>query len=258
MTLGELLTLLRESILNDRTDRTSGSSDYLWTDAVLIMFINEAQRRFATHSFVLRDGTTDAATKVIMVAGQSIYPLHTSVMSVMSAKMASKPSDLTRVGHTLFSAYRTPTDTWQDPATYANIGPGPTLAISTDEAINANAGGSFSQISLRVFPTPAAAQDGEVMRLRVIRKPLRTFTTADITDATAVPEIPDDHHIEMLDWAAYMALRIVDDDAGAPKRADEFRASFEGHVTAAKKLVMAKLFAPMGWGFGRGGFTWGN
>lgn len=255
MTLGELLTLLRESILNDRTDRVSGSSDYLWTDQTLVTFINEAQRRFAVKSFVLRDGSTDEATKVVLVAGQSIYPLHEAVMSVISAKMASKPSDLTRVGHTLFSAYRTPTDTWQDPATYAQIGPGPTLAFSTDEMINDVNGDSFSQISLRIHPTPSAEQDGEVMRLRVIRKPLAKLVP---TAPSATPEIPEDHHIEMLDWAAYLALRIVDDDAGAPKRADEFRQSFEGHVTAAKKLVMAKLFTPMGWGFGRGGFTWSS
>jgi hypothetical protein len=233
----------------------SGSSDYLWKDETLVTFINEAQRRFAVKSFVLRDGTTDEATKLVLVAGQSVYPLHEAVMSVLSAKNAAQQSDLTRVGHSLFSSYRTPTDTWQDPASYNALQPGPTLAFSTDEAINDVNSDSFEAVTMRVYPTPTAEQDGSVLRLRVIRKPLTDLVPSALG---AVPEIPRDHHIEMLDWAAYLALRIVDDDAGSAKRADEFRQMFETHVTAAKKLVMAKLFAPTGWAFGRGGFTWSN
>lgn len=255
MTLGDLLTLLRETILNDRTDRTSGSSDYLWTDKSLCIFINEAQRRFAVKGLILRDGSNDEATLVKLKAGQTVYPLHPSVISVMSAKRTTQEADLNRVGHTLFSAFRSPTETWQDPASYNGHQPGPTLAFSTDEALNDADGDTFSQISLRVYPAPRAEEDGNTIRLRVVRKPIETLVE---TALSAVPEIPEDHHIEMLDWAAYLALRIVDDDAGAPRRAAEFRASFEEHVQEARKLAMRKMFAPAGWGFGRGGFSWDN
>ena len=51
---------------------------------------------------------------------------------------------------------------------------------------------------------------------------------------------------------------IVDDDAGAPKRAADFMATFDMHVKEARALTMRKLFAPMGWGFGRGGYSWGG
>lgn len=252
MTLQELLTYLRESILNDRTDRVEGSSDYLWTDATLVTNINEAQRRFAVRSLILRDATTDAATKVTLVAGQANYTLHPSVFAVLSAKLGASEADLTRVGHAVLAAYRAPTETWIDPATYTGIPPGPTLAYSTDEGLAADDVG-FSQVSLRVFPVPTAAQVGQFIRLRVVRKPLVPLTVSDLD---ASPELPEDHHLEMLDWAAYLALRIVDDDAGAPRRAAEFAASFEEHVKAARTLVMRKLFTPMGPGFGRGGFTW--
>lgn len=255
MTLGDLLALLRESILNDRTDRTSGSSDYLWTDKTLVTFINEAQRRFAVKGLILRDATTDEATKIILKAGQTIYPLHPAVISVISAKMDAQNYDLTRVGHTLFNQFRAPTETWQDPAAYQSIPPGPTLAISTDEAVNDIDGDSFAQVSLRVFPTPTADQEGQALRLRVVRKPINQLVESA---PGMVPEIPEDHHIEMLDWAAYLALRIVDDDAGAPKRAAEFAASFESHVAEARKLAMRKMFAPSGWGFGSGGFSWSS
>lgn len=255
MTLGDLLALLRESILNDRTDREAGSSDYLWTDKTLCTFINEAQRKFAVGSFILRDGTTDAATLVPLVAGQTIYDLHKSVVSVMSAQQVGVNSALQRVGHSLFSAYRAPSETWVDPQGFIDLQPGQTLAFSTDEALNDINSGSFSSITMRIWPAPSAAMvaASAAIRLRVVRKPLVQLVE---TNLDLVPEIPEDHHIEMLDWAAYLALRIVDDDAGAPKRAAEFAAAFEAHVAEARKLAMRKMFAPQGWGFGRGGFTW--
>lgn len=253
MTFRELLTLLRESILNDRTDRESGSSDYLWTDKTLTTFINEAHRRFIRRSLILRDGRTDEVTKVKLKAGKAYYELHPAVLAVVSARNESQQADVTRIGHSMLSAYRPPTDTWQDPAAYQNLQPGPVLAISTDEAINDTESDSFEQITLRVHPVPAAAQDGQILRLRVIRGALVKVTEENLD---ASPEVPEDHHLDLLDWAAYLALRIVDDDAGAPKRAAEFAASFEAHVKEARSVAMRKLFTPMGWGFGRGGFTW--
>jgi hypothetical protein len=255
MTLGDLLALLRESILNDRTDREAGSSDYLWTDKTLCTFINEAQRKFAVESFVLRDGTTDEATLIPLVAGQTIYDLHPSIISVMSAQTVGRNAALTRVGHSLFTAYRTPSESWVDPQSFDTLAPGETLAFSTDEALNDLDSGSFSQVSMRIWPAPSAAMvtANAAIRLRVVRKPLNRLVE---TATGAVPELPEDHHIEMLDWAAYLALRIVDDDAGAAKAAENFAAKFDVSVTKARKLAMRKMFAPMGWGFGRGGFTW--
>ena len=252
MTLKELLKLLREGILNDRTDRVEGSGDYLWTDETLVTYINEAQRRFAVKGLVLRDASTPEITTVTLVAGQSEYDLHESVISVISARGGMQQADLTRVGHALLAAYRSPASSWVDPAAYTHMPAGPSLAYATDEGLTADELGSLSRVSLRVYPTPSAAQAGQTIRLRVLRKPIK-LTPADME---VTPEIPEDHHIEMLDWAAYLALRIVDDDAGAPRRAEEFRVMFEEHVKAARTMVMRKLFAPTPWGFGRGGFSW--
>lgn len=255
MTLEALLELLREGILNDRTDRAAGTPDYLWTDATLVTYINEAQRRFAVKGLVLRDGSTDEVTKIELVEGQNTYPLSDKVLAVVSAKREDQQADLQRVGHAVLGAYAAPSDNWVDPSAYTSLGPGATLAYATDGEVSGADGDSLTQVVLRVHPTPGPDQDGQFIRLRVVRKPLAQLTVADLD---AVPEIPEDHHIEMLDWAAYLALRIVDDDAGAPRRAEEFRKMFEEHVRAARTLAMRKMFAPMGWGFGRGGFSWGN
>lgn len=253
MTLGELLQLLRGSILNDRSDRVEGSSDYLWTDETLVAYIAEAQRRLAVHGLVLRDATTNEATLVTLVEGQATYTLHEAVIAVVSAKLSARDADLTRVGHSTLAAYRQPSDNWVDPASFAALSNGPTLAYTTDEGLSATLSDSFSDITLRVYPTPGADQDGDTVRLRVVRKPLEALNANNLS---AVPEVPEDHHIEMLDYAAYLALRIVDDDAGSPKRAEEFRATFERNVKLARDAAMRKMFAPLEWGFGRGGFSW--
>lgn len=261
MNLVELLQYLRGSILNDRSNRVGGVSDYLWDDATLITNINEAQRRFAVKGLVLRDGTTPEVTEVTLVAGQTRYELHPSVISVLSARRGDQLVDLNRVGHSLLSSYRSTADTWVDPAAYNGLPPGVPLAIATDEELSVDDVGSLSKVTLRVYPTPRTEEAGKIIKLRVVRKPLRKFTLADLElDAEDVPspEIPEDHHIEMLDWAAYLSLRIVDDDQGAPRRAEEFRVMFEDHVKQARNLAMRKLFAPVQWGFGRGGFSWSS
>jgi hypothetical protein len=246
VTLEELLDELREGILNDRSDREAGTSDYLWSDERLIRYIDEAQRR---------DSSTAEVCEIELVEGQSEYPLHESVIAVMSVRRDGYAADLPRTGHSILNAYRQPAEDWADTSYYTSMPPGVPYVWSTDEGVSNQLQDSMQQVILRVYPEPSADQEGDILKLRVVRKPLDRLTSASLS---AVPEVPEDHHIEMLDWAAYLALRIVDDDAGAPRRAAEFAASFDVHVKNARKLAMRKMFTPAPWGFGRGGFTWGS
>lgn len=254
MKLQDLLAELRLNILNDRSDRTSGSSDYLWTDETLVRYINEAQRRFAVRSLIIRDTTTPEATRLTLLTGVSEYILHPSVMAVISAKFPDDRRDLVRTGHSMLNGARYNTESW-DQATVQNANPGRPSAYATDEEIAPDDEGTAAVVTMRVFPTPSATENNAVINLRVVRKPLDDLVLSNLS---AVPEIPSDHHLEMLDWAAYLALRIVDHDSGDAKRASEFAQSFETHVQAARTLVMRKLFAPQPWGFGRGGWSWGS
>src|SRR5262245_1312912 len=180
MHIGALLQLLRGSILNDRTDRVDGTSDYLWEDETLITFINEAQRRFAVRGLVLRDSTTHDVACVHLVAGQRDYILHKSVIAVISANRHGFDQDLQRVGHSLLGFYRAPSDTWADAGYFNGLPAGPTLGFSTDEELAYGDGNTLSRVSLRVFPTPSATEDGKCIRLRVVRKPLTLFTIDDL------------------------------------------------------------------------------
>lgn len=253
MTLEQLLQELREGILNDRTDRVDGTSDYLWTDERLVSYINEAQTRFAVHGLVIRDGSTDEVTRITLVEGQDVYTLHDSVLAVVSAKVEGQRRDLARVGHAILAGYQLPSERIPFAPETLMLSPGYPLAFSTDEAVTSGDSDAMGTVSLRVHPIPNADADGLHLRLRVVRKPIEELR---LSNPQCEPEIPREHQLEMLDWAAYLALRIVDDDAGSPKRALEFRASFNEHVKAARTVAMRKMFAPIPWGPGRNGWTW--
>ena len=253
MNLGELLTELRENLLHDRSDQVSGESDQLWSDETLVRYINEAQRRFARRSLVIRDSTTSAVTQVTLATGTTTYTLHQSVLGILSAKFGTDRVDLSRAGHAAFDAYRQPDTTYFDPALIASLPPGRPIAYSTDEAMGEDDNGAMGAPVLRVYPAPTSDYNGNIIYLRVVRLPIERLT---VVNTASVPEIPEDHHLEMLDWAAYLALRIVDVDAGWSARAQEFATSFEAHVVAAKASVMRKTFTPLQWGFGRNGFAW--
>src|ERR1700747_3192699 len=254
MNLGDLLAELRENILNDRTDRVSGTSDYLWTDATLTRYINEAQRRFAVRGLVLRDGSTPEATQVTMVANQGQYVLHPSVIAVVSAQISGRVVDLPRVGHSFLNMYRQPEEQWYDAGYLSALPPGEIRCYGTDEEVTADDSGSLSVVNMRVYPVPDTTFAGSTVQLRVIRKPMDPLSSP-----SDVPEIPEDHLLNMLDWAAFLALRMVDnDDVTNMARAADFSNRFEAHVQEARNEVMRRLYAPQPWGFGRGGFSWGH
>lgn len=252
MILSELLSELRDNILYDRSDRVAGNADIMWSDATLVRYINEAQNRFARRSLVLVDGRTPEVVTVTLREGVTHYDLHPSIIAVVSAKMDGANNDLTRLGHAYIDGLRSRNQDFLDPANFDALTPGEPVAFSTDDYVNSDDNGSLTLVVMRVFPTPSAADAGKKIKLRVIRKPIEALTTRNMN---AVPELPEDHHLEMLDWAAYLALRVVDQDAGSPRRAQEFASSFETHVTVARRQVMRKLFAPVGWGFGKNGWS---
>lgn len=263
MVLRELLHLLRYDILHDRSDQVDGDgSDYLWSDWTLVKFIDEAQRRFARRALVIQDATTPQCTEVTVASYTKEYPLDTSVISVKSAKLASfddngvmqyNHADLARAGHTALGTYHTPDPYFFDPSQLSNMTPGKPMAYATDEGVTADDEGTMSVVNLRLYPVPSPEYAGQIVKLRVIRMPLDRLYYRNLE---ATPEVPEIYHLDMLDWAAYLALRIVDRDAGDSPRANEFRASFDDHVKTARNEMLRKMFTPMQWGFGRNGFSW--
>lgn len=251
MNLGELLNELRVNILNDRSDHSGGTSDYLWTDATLTNYINVAQRRFARRSLCMHDSKTTEVCQITLVAGQRDYTLHPSVLAVVSAQLQDDVQDLRRGGHSIFSTYQQQDTFYFDVNQMAALTPDKPFAFSTDETLAEDDNGAISAVVMRMYPTPSTAYAGKVVYLRVVRLPIDK-----LTNENQQCELPEDHQFEMLDWAAYLALRIADHDAGDAPRAEGYAKSFEAHAQVARNVAMRKLFAPTTWGFGRNGYTW--
>lgn len=255
MTLGDLLDELRQNILSDRTDQIAGASDQLWTDKTLIRYINEAQDRFAKRAEVLRDATTPEVCQVTTSVGIDRYTLNPKIIGILSARMTGAAVDLARAGHANLDTYRPADNRWFDVNSIPATTPGRTIAFTTDEGLVADGLNSLNAMVLRTFPNVGTGFDS-VMNLRVVRFPLRCLK---LDDLDAEPEVPPQYHMNMLDWAGYLALRRPDlDVAGgdAPGRAKELAASFEQHVLDAKRELKRRLFAPAAWQFGGNGFTY--
>lgn len=252
MTLQDLLDELARNMLRDRSDLMSGPDDYLWSDDQLVTYINEAESILAREGLVIRDGSTAAVVNVPLASGNDQYTLHPAVVAVISAKFPGDPSDLARAGHSALSTYQQPDPLFWDPAQISTMAPGKPLAFATDEQLDKRSG-KTGVVNLRVYPVPNDDYDGVTLALRVVRKPLKPLSL-DSMDAS--PEVPEEYHLGLLDWAAYRALRNVDSDAGAVEKADKYKAEFKMMVEQARKDALRKLFAPLQWGFGRGGFAW--
>lgn len=252
MIVSDLLTMLRQDVLGDRSDRVVGTPDYLWSDQTLLAFMDDAHKRFARGSLCIRDSSS-YVTQVQLQTGVTNYALDPSIIAVISAKFPSDPADLARGGHAAFGTFRTPDTYFWDPSQLATLPPGKPVAFSTDEELQEDDYGSRSVITMRVYPAPSSDYNATVLNMRVVRMPTETISSANLT---YVPEIPEVYHLDMLDWAAYRALRIVDRDTENPGRAQEFRAAFEANVQTARKEAMRKMYVPAPFGFGRNGFSW--
>lgn len=252
MTLQDLLDELATSILRDRSDMMSGPDDQLWPDEVLVKYINEAENTLARKGLVIRDASTPSVVEVALATGITQYTLHPSVVAVISAKIDGDVGDLARAGHSTFSTFQHPDPLFFDPSQLSILQPGKPLAFSTDEQLDA-ASGKAGMVSLRPYPEPSADYNGTIVKLRVVRKPLKPLT---IDNLDASPEVPEDYHLGLLDWAAYRALRNIDSDAGALEKAETYKKAFDDMVEQARTDALRKLFAPLQWGFGRNGFSW--
>ena len=248
MNLAELLEELRDGILHDNSDQIGGGGhSQLWSDRRLVLYIDQAQRRMARQALMIRD-KMPLKTEPL----KREYPLDSSITAVISVRAHGDMADLARAGHALFDTYHVPDTYFFDPSALSALPPGKMVAFDTDERVAPDEDGSMGSMVLRVYPAPDPVHV-QTLQMRVIRLPINHLT---LDDLKAVPEIPEEHHLDMLDWAAYLALRKVDVDAGNPDLAATFRASFEAHCTEARNIAMRKLFAVSAWGFGRNGFSW--
>jgi hypothetical protein len=197
MTGAELLEYVRRDLLRD------SAYPYLWGDALIMMYLNEAEKIMAEETYCLSDDTSAEATVLNIGPGESEYDLHESVLHVYSATIDGDYFPLHNVTHR-----RVPVN---------NLAvTGRPVCYNLDE----------SQNTITFHPTP----DEELtILLRVARLPLEDFTTS------TEPEINKRLHMDMCEYAAYKCMSAPDADGFNPKAAKEFQASWLRRLVKAKR-----------------------
>lgn len=232
MKTSELLEELRENILRDISDAVSTDSDsYLLSDKSLVRYINDAQNKFASQTLCLRDETTPTITEVTLVVGQETYALDKRVLAVHTAR----GSTYRRLKRTTYSfltgAYG---DFTRGNTTALCWTPGEPVYFYTDRETG----------KLGMYPAPSVefVEKNPKLYLRVSRLPLQPLVAEDLASE---PEIPEQYHLDMLEWAAYRALMNSDIEVENMPRASSRRARFNEAVTQVKResdrLLMREL-----------------
>lgn len=178
---------------------------HLWDDAQLTMYLNQAEGLFAraTHCLMADEG---AVAEIMLQPEQRSYPLDPKVIAVVEAydDLGVRLRDLSR------GKMR------------GGMHIGRPNAYSTDAAVR----------TLRVTPTPDAEY---MLHLVVAHRPL----TPMVQDADT-PAIPDEYHLHLCDYVAYMALRNNDPEQTEMVSSEVFRDSWQEVVREAKRELQLR------------------
>lgn len=220
MNVKELLEELRENLLRDISDEVNvQDTGLLWSDSTLVRYINDGQVHFAVETGLFRDETTAPITRITLVEGQEQYALDPRVIAVLGARIAPN-------WHLSRTTYGAMFSNSGDVALgYVRQGPftnGTPRRFYTDRETG----------KIGVYPPPDAQSAGQTVIMRVTRKPLEPLK---VNDLNAVPEIPEEFHLDILEWAAWRALRNHELDGENMAKASAHKKRFEDAVAELER-----------------------
>lgn len=226
MDLNGLLSELRRNILRDVSDAMSADeADLLWTDPSLTNYINDGYFRFCHLTQYLQDASTPEVTEVILTEGVTEYALHPAVITVMSATLGDLL--LPVVSTDVYHGHRPDIASFEKVRreTYPGV-----HAVVPDYEVG----------KLIIVGKPTAEDAGKTLKLRVTRYPLVELS---LDNGEAVPEIPSRFHLDMIEWAAFRALRNHDADGENMAKASAHSTRFERAVDEVKQELKMRKFA---------------
>lgn len=187
MTNTELLAIFREEV-------SDLEAPYLWSDASVYRYIDEAQKQFCRDTY----GITDARKhKVTIVAPTEWYTLSPKVLKIRSAA-----DSLTGADTPLIAVER-----MAERGMRFDGRAGPLRALIT----------GLEKGKVRAWPTPNTAS---VVQLSVFRLPEDQAVGDEF-------EIDDQHVVNLLYWVKYRAYSVQDGEAYDKRMAER---NFDAHV----------------------------
>lgn len=206
MNLAEMLSFTASTYLDDRTDLVDGDSDDLWSDETLVRYFNHAQRILARRAWCIVETGVAPAGVIVLQTGKVLYPLHKSILFVYDATPTTQAAPLGRTDDILLRDPYPPSLDALDVGMAASINgadtyTGAPLAFASDPATR----------TLRVYPEPAADQNGLRVLLKIARLPINELT---LDDTEAEPEVPEEWHHDLCLYAAGRCLTQPMADSG--------------------------------------------
>jgi len=192
MTADSLILLARE-YLGDKVQ------PYLWSDSFLLGALNRAEQEAAVRTLCFNDETTDAVTKISVLANTATYTLDSRVIRVDALLYDGAP--LTHVDPDDLSGIEG--NEWRDQTGT------PTYWFCDGRKIT-------------LVPKPITTA---TVRLKAKRLPLVDMTLA--ANPNASPEIESYLHRHLLHWVCWEAHQIIDSDVARPDWAMNQLAQFE-------------------------------
>lgn len=227
MKLRELLELLKDN-LADTSNLISGPTDRYWTDALLTQYLRTAEREFCDLSRSLIDDTTPEVTRITLKDATDNYPLHKSIIAITDVflpakgKLDAKSREFVRG----ISNAQVARPLWYAADTFAK------------------------KLYVAGVPTTANTYAGQKLELRVARFPLCSLT---LNQPDKEPEIHEQYHEILIEYAMYRALRKHDSEAENLTKANNHLKLFTDTANRVKNLLKeqgATSAAPeRRWGF---------
>lgn len=216
MTLLELVTHLRESILDDVggtgvawadiTQDDDSVAQLRWSNEELTRLITQAQRNACRSADLIKDAYSFTPTSI--VSGTQEYALDSTIYRVKQARLTSTGKSLIETSIEDLIDSR---DDWT-----ASSG------TPTHYALDLTSG------NIVLYPNPDA---NDTMQLVVYRYPLLALNWE--TAETQTCELRDEHQIPMLYGAAYLAYQKDEANTFDPNRSEYFRQMFEREFTVS-------------------------
>jgi len=199
MTGAEIILTAREDFLDDAV------ATYLWSDNLLQKYLNLAEREACRRASLLLDDSTANDSEstplplcsLTVVAGTDTYVISKKILRILNCVPASTSQSIEKKTEDFLDEFY---PTWRgaegDPVYYLE-----------------------DKNKIRLVPTPV---NNDTMQLTVVRLPLADITIAGVQS----PEIPEEFHMDLIEWICHLAYLKQDSETEDLQRSDKYEDKF--------------------------------
>lgn len=188
-----------------RDEMDDAAAPYLWSDALIYSYIDDAQTMFCRLTDGIPDGTTVAVTQIEVLPATEWYDTHHSILKIREAYRTDTGKPLAVMNHEDMASQNMRFD--------GRTGPLGAMIIGIED------------YKVRVWPVP---NETVTVQMNVFRLPLVAITG----DAAMV--VAPQHLINLLDWVKFRAYSKQNAETFDRTRAKEFEDKFRAYCKAAK------------------------